>query len=386
MKTTAVTADRALGFLAARQHLDRPLPAARLADAVGPAGLQDSPPGGAGLSLLARTRGLTPERFERALWRTKTLALVWSARGARYVIRSADFAVFTLGAAPAGEMATRAFVGNVSARAAVASGLTGEAAVARVAEALAKALRGRALSRHHLGGAVKRLLPKPLAPWCRGCEAFHVPVSLLRAGAIRAGVVHAGPGDGDEMSFRLAAEWFPRPPRAMPHAAARRELLVRYLAAYGPATLGRFAKWLGVGPGHARDVWAAVAHELVEAPVAGRPGWVLRKDVPFLNAARRPAGVRMLPAFDSWLAGERDLIVPERARQRDVWRVIDWPGVLVVDGRVAGTWKTRKSGATLTITLRAFRPLAPAVRREAEAQSRAMGPWRGATEVTLAVG
>src|SRR5262245_9315955 len=93
----ALTSDQVAGFLQARHHLDRPVAAAALTAAVGPAGTQDAPPDGGALALAVRTRGLTPAGLAAALWKKKSLALVWSGRTARYLVPAGDAGLLSAG-------------------------------------------------------------------------------------------------------------------------------------------------------------------------------------------------------------------------------------------------------------------------------------------------
>jgi hypothetical protein len=75
-------------------------------------------------------------------------------------------------------------------------------------------------------------------------------------------------------------------------------------------------------------------------------------DEPAVRAGPEPsAQARLLPSGDSYLlfheADQRDLLVLS-PRQRDtLWTPRVWPGGLLVDGEIEGTW--RRAGAVLTI-------------------------------------
>ena len=81
-----------------------------------------------------------------------------------------------------------------------------------------------------------------------------------------------------------------RPARRLGRAArdgGRRELVRRYLAAYGPSTPAHFAEWAGIGKAHARELWASVDEEPAGRPAAGRGRAAAR--------ARRSAAARPRP-------------------------------------------------------------------------------------------
>ncbi|MER5889352.1 winged helix DNA-binding domain-containing protein [Streptomyces sp. NPDC001941] len=112
-------------------------------------------------------------------------------------------------------------------------------------------------------------------------------------------------------------------------------LVRRYLAAYGPASTADLRAWSGVAglPAAVKAVRGELVsfrdergRELLDLPDAPRPD------------ADTAAPVRFLPAFDNAILGYQD-----RTRViDDENRLLSVAGerVLLVDGRVAGTWKT----------------------------------------------
>jgi hypothetical protein len=94
--------------------------------------------------------------------------------------------------------------------------------------------------------------------------------------------------------------------------------------------------------------------------------------------ARLPA--RLLPSGDAlFLGSDRHLLVPDTDRRRELWPSRLWPGALLLDGDVAGTW--RRAAAAMTIL--PWRALSPAERHAAEAEAHAL-PLPG-LETTVSV-
>jgi len=130
------------------------------------------------------------------------------------------------------------------------------------------------------------------------------------------------------------------------------ELVRRYLAALGPATVRDAQAWSGLRGLH--DVFARLDLEELgggyfDLPEAPRPD------------AGTPAPVRFLPRFDDALIGFAD-----RSRFGEV--VVGRPTILV-DGLVAGTW--RWTGDDVEVSLRR-------VPREIEAERRQLRDWLAA--------
>ena len=59
------------------------------------------------------------------------------------------------------------------------------------------------------------------------------------------------------------------------------------------------------------------------------------------------------------------------------------PGAVLAAGRVTGTWRPRKSGRKLTITIRTFGPLSDRDRKSLQAEAEQVGPLRGASSVEV---
>ena len=109
----------------------------------------------------------------------------------------------------------------------------------------------------------------------------------------------------------------------------------------------------------------------------GRPGapvgdaWILTRDEAAFRAAPGPAApARLLPSGDAYLlfqGTDRDLLVPDADRRRALWTPRVWPGGILVEGEIAGTW--RRAGAAMTV--QPWRPLSRAERDAvmAEAES-----------------
>jgi hypothetical protein len=93
--------------------------------------------------------------------------------------------------------------------------------------------------------------------------------------------------------------------------------------------------------------------------------------------------VRLLGAFDTYLLGYRGrdpALAPAHAKRIQAGGGIIHPAVLV-DGRVAGTWRLRRDGrpapGAVTIAVEPFVPLDPALRPAIEADAADIGRFLG---------
>ncbi|MEU5883716.1 winged helix DNA-binding domain-containing protein [Spirillospora sp. NPDC047279] len=219
-------------------------------------------------------------------------------------------------------------------------------------------LAGRTLTRREYG----RLLAERFPGRNGGRLASAVELLTAMAHGPEAGAWGRW-GSPSNVSVTLAEEWSGLP---MGEGPDHERLVLRYLAAFGPASVMDAQSWAGVTRLRGvfeglrdrlrvvRDEEGRELYDLPDAPVAD-PG----QDVP----------VRFLPAFDNVLLGHRDRrrIIAEEDRRRYAKVASGGVPMFLVDGFVAGVWTVR--GGTLTVA--PFRPLpdadAEAVLAEAEA-------------------
>jgi hypothetical protein len=167
--------------------------------------------------------------------------------------------------------------------------------------------------------------------------------------------------------------WVIPRPKISP-ADARQEVARRHLHIFGPATAASFAAWLGVDPRQGRATYdeLAAADEIVAVATPLGDAFILTADEPsFRRKPDKPAAARLLPSGDAFTllkGAERDLLVPDAGNRERLWTPRVWPGALLVNGEIAGTW--RRDQHRLTIS--AWRRLSPADRQAAESEALAL--------------
>jgi Winged helix DNA-binding domain len=380
--TTTPTVDRAqvLAYRVAAQDLDRPVAEADRLGVVG-LGVQDTPPGSALLALLARTAPAASAGLEGRLRGGGPLALVLGARGAPHVHRAADLGLLTAALRPVDTADTVARVGGFG-PGLQSSGIDGLAALDEVVAAMRAVVGGRPVSKPDLSTALNERVDERLRPWCERCRSAHVADALFRMAALPAGLRL----DPDQTAPVVFLPPDPGQARGVPDPArARAELVRRYLRVLGPATPADLAGWLGTTPAVARGALDLVAGELAAVKVDGRLGWLLERDLDALRAAPAPAGVRLLPPNDPYLASDRDLLAGDRDLRRRVWRSVGAPGVVLVRGELAGTWRHRRAGRRLAVTVTLARRLPAADRRLLAAEADGVAAARGLNRADLQV-
>jgi hypothetical protein len=157
----------------------------------------------------------------------------------------------------------------------------------------------------------------------------------------------------------------------------------RFLRFYGPGTRADLAAWAGMTGRHARRVWAEVADDLVEVRAAGAKAWLLADDETALASPPQAEGVRLLPPGDPYLQKpNRELLAPDDALRRDLFRAVGSPGVVLRDGRLAGSWKAKLTRGTLEVEVRRLGRLA---RGAVDDEAARVAALRGADDVAVAL-
>ena len=348
-----------LAFRLARHHVSE-----RVSDAATAAfaGLQDTPPGSAAMALAARA-DVTPEALDE-------LVTVPSLRGAATAVALDDLAIFTTGLEPADEEEARHLTGNAWKE---LDGIGALEALDRVSDAVADALSDGPLVKDDFHQALRERLPKELLWWCKGCGSHHVHPSLWRATGIR-GVLAIVGREGRSPLFGTPP---PAPPVEDPGGALAR----RYLQVHGPSTPQLFRYWAYLTLPHAKRLWER-AGEL--AQVGDK--WVLAEDAEL--DAPAPKGARLLPNLDPLAsAKDREVLVPDDAVRKRIWKTLGGPGMVLLDGEVAGLWRPAKKGKRLEVNVEPLRRLTAAERDALGAEAARIAPFRGAAtgEIALVV-
>lgn len=193
----------------------------------------------------------------------------------------------------------------------------------------------------------------------------HDPASLAYACTYLLHLVQVTPRGlwkrGGPAAFTTLETWLgERPTRD----AAPDELVLRYLAAFGPATAADVRTWSGLvgaaeivdrlGPG-LRIVRDDAGRELFD--VRGAP----------LPRDDEPAPVRFLPEYDNAVLSHADrsrIVSPETK----AWIQVGW-GLVLVDGFTAARWRAFPEGDETRLRVEPFRKLTPGERDDVEQEA-----------------
>ncbi|MEE4494841.1 winged helix DNA-binding domain-containing protein [Streptomyces sp. BE230] len=176
-------------------------------------------------------------------------------------------------------------------------------------------------------------------------------------------------GRSGQVALTTAEHWLGRPSEPAPAPDAT---VLRYLAAFGPASVKDLQSWAGLT--RMREVFERLRPqlatfrdengiELFDLPDAPRP------------AEDTPAPPRFLPEFDNVLLGhaDRTRVIPPRFKGRNGVGNQSYGSVLA-DGFLAAIWRLEegRGGAPTTVTVQELRPFTTAERDEVTDEAVAM--------------
>jgi len=281
--------------------------------------LKDSMPRAALLSIHARVEGTEP-----STWEDPSLVQLWGPHHHAYVVPARDLAVFSLGRLP------------------------DDPAGRQVAEDLAAQLHA------HLGDSSMT--------YGEAGRALGESPNRLRYAAPTGTVVIRWDG-ARQPTIRSV----PRPD--VDPGTARLELARRFLHIFGPTTPDAFAEWSAIPAKRAHAAFDAMGRSLTPVRTPIGDAWILSRDeATFRNPPGAVAPARFLPSGDTYFllqGADRDLLVADPDRRRELWTPRVWPGALLVEGEIVGVWRR----AQATVTVQTWRRLSRTAREAVEAEA-----------------
>jgi Winged helix DNA-binding domain len=190
------------------------------------------------------------------------------------------------------------------------------------------------------------------------------PASLAYAARCRMALVQVPPrgiwGASGPIAHTTAQAWLGGELAA---DASLEELVLRYLAAFGPATVKDVQTWSGLT--RLREVVDRLrpslvtfggedGQELFDLPDAPRPG------------ADVPAPARLLYDFDNLLLShaDRSRVITQAHLAQNYLKRRPVPGFVLVDGFTGGEWRIDREGDSAVLTIRTFGRPSPAAADE----------------------
>jgi hypothetical protein len=224
------------------------------------------------------------------------------------------------------------------------------AVVRRSNDAVARALAGgNQLTREQLRTVLERA----------GFEAageFRMGYLMMRAELD--GVVCSGTRRGKQLTYALFEERVP-PSRPLAREESLSELAHRYFCSRGPATVHDLAKWSGLTIAEARRGLEAARGTLQCDEMDGQSLWLPAPETP---AERATTDVHLLSIYDEYISSYKDhtaqVTDEHAARLRALGNALTH--VIIINGRIVGTWKPTLKKREVVIDTTVFRRLSSA--------------------------
>jgi hypothetical protein len=318
-------------------------------------GLQAQEPAPPFLGLWTRLEGFQREQLAAAL-HDRSVVRATLMRATLHLFAAADYTAFRPLLQPVMERALRALGDR-------AEGLDPE----RVLPAARALLLDRPLGFSELRRLLQEQFPEVHDRALGYLVRTHLPLVMVPTDAPW--------GFPSVAQFTLADAWLGQAPTG---AGSLEQLVRRYLAAFGPASVADAQAWSGLQG-------LAPVFEALRPQLLVFKGEVGRRELFDLPGAPRPeadapAPARFLPEFDNLVLAhaDRTRLVADEHRAALVTKNLRVRATFLWDGMVAGTWELERKRAAATLVLQPFRAL-PArsvkpLTAEAEALARFAAP------------
>lgn len=170
------------------------------------------------------------------------------------------------------------------------------------------------------------------------------------------GIVCSGAKRGKQLTYALLEERAPQA-KFLSHEAALAELAKRYFISHGPATLKDYVWWSGLTVADAKAgiemVQPLLSHEIID----GQTYWFAATNH---STPTQTPTANLLPNYDEYIVGYTDrsaVYDMQPAEKLDARGNVLFNYIIVIDGKVVGTWKRTFKKSMVLITLEPFAPL-----------------------------
>ena len=282
-----------------------------------------------------RTENATENDVERAL-ADRTILRTWPMRGTLHFVAAED-ARWML------ELMTPRVLAASTRRLQQQYDLD-EAVFSRSRDLFIRALQGgRQLTRN----AMYQALEDAGIP-AAGQRGLHILWRLAQEG-----LICFGAREGKQQTFVLLDEWVPGAvsgAKRLEREEALAELARRYFTSHGPATVQDFTWWSGLAPADAAAGLEGIKADMVHEVIDRKTYW-FASSMPAADEVSSAA--YLLPAWDEYTVAYKDRgAVLDTAYEKDAGYGLS--PVIILDGKVVGTWKRMLGKKSVAVTLNPF--------------------------------
>jgi len=376
-----VSLERLTRFYLQNHFLPRKAERRNLVDVVGTVcGLHSQLPLTPYSSLWNRVNDFEPQLLDDALYHKRNLVKTWFMRGTLHIIPSKDLPIYH-------NALKRMWFEHHGRYMNTPDWPNREQRERLIYPKILEALAEKQLRRKELNDKTRSLLGDEGQPYARLFSAWG---GILKETSYMGLTVHAQPC-GKESCFARLDQWLPDMNlREISEDQARNELLLKYLHCYGPASAQDFACWSGLLTSEATKTIENNLAVLkpVQVREAGKRFWMLRNDFKNLQKLDLEEEIPpcLLPKFDSYVMGHKDRTrIIEDPFLKQVYRPVvgDVAATVLVNGRIAGTWTSKKTRKALTVVVKAFGKLSKGTISELEQVAGELGTFVGVEQTRI---
>ena len=130
--------------------------------------------------------------------------------------------------------------------------------------------------------------------------------------------------------------------------------------------------------GLGQQVWQQIEEELEPVTAAGKKAFILQSDRESFRCADTEEALLLLGPHDPYLdIRDRAILLEDTGAQRQVWRTVGNPGVVLKGGKIIGIWKTRTQREKLSVTAALWEPFSASEQRELKQHLEGYAAFRG---------
>lgn len=190
------------------------------------------------------------------------------------------------------------------------------------------------------------------------------------------GIICSGARRGKQFTYALLDERVPQT-RSFDYDEALAEFVKRYFTSHGPATLQDFVWWSGLTVGAVKFGLDMNASQLLHETIDGQTYWFAESTI----LAKEPSQTaHLLPNFDEYTVGYKNrhvLLDMSGTNKLDAKDSALLNNVIVLGGKVVGTWKRTLKKDTVFVALNPFTPLSKAEMNVIAAAAEQYGAFLG---------
>jgi hypothetical protein len=195
------------------------------------------------------------------------------------------------------------------------------------------------------------------------------------------GLICSGPRRGKQFTYALLEERVKKENK-LSREQALTKLIINYFKSHGPAQLKDFSWWSGLTIRDAREALNLIKSKLNQSTHDGKTYWFF--DHTKVKTLKSPSAL-LLSIYDEYTIAYKDR--GDISEARDIERMISMGNalnaVIILDGKVAGTWNKSLKKNTVEIRLNPFRKFNKDEQEAVESEVNRYGEFVGISVVLV---